>query len=195
MRRSTPSLAVIFAMSFAVNAAAQDGLVSTPKGEGDETAEAVIDDRVAPPEQDEALKLFAATWKCTGTSSTDYGADVPTTLTLTGKKDLGGRWLAVKTELVAKAKGAKPIVSQEIWGVSRTGGLVRNGATSEGGFLTSTSTGWAGERFAWTGTSAQSGKEAKEKLAIEKKSDKELVLEASLGVGELRVIFEGTCKR
>ena len=94
-----------------------------------------------------------------------------------------------------EGEGAKPIVSQEIWGVSRTGGLVRNGATSDGGFIASTSTGWAGERFAWTGTSAQHGKEAREKFSVEKKSDKELVLEMSLGVGELRVLFEGTCKR
>jgi hypothetical protein len=196
MRRSTTSLlAVALTTCFAASAAAQDGLVTTPKGEGDDTAEAIIDDRVAPPEQEEALKVFAATWKCTGTSATDYGVDVPTTVTVTGKKDLGGRWLVVKTELVAKAKGAKPILSQEIWGVSRTGGLVRNGATSDGGFITSTSTGWTGERFAWTGTSAQNGKEAREKFSVEKKGDKELALEMSLGVGELRVLFEGTCKR
>jgi hypothetical protein len=188
-------LALAFAATSALPALAQDGLVATPKGDGEEEEAAIVDDRVAPPEQDETLKLFNATWRCTGTSSTDMGADVPTTVTITGRKDLGGRWLVVKTELVAKAKGAKPITSQEIWGVSRTSGLVRNGATSDGGFISSTSTGWASERFAWTGSSAQYGKEAKEKFAVEKKSDKEIALELSLGVGELRVIFEGTCKR
>jgi len=193
MRVTIPTLVLV--ASTALPALAQDGLVATPKGEGEEEAAAIVDDRVPPPEQEEALKLFNGTWRCTGTSSTDMGADVPTTVTLSGKKDLGGRWLVMKTELVAKAKGAKPITSQEIWGVSRTSGLVRNGATSDGGFISSTSTGWAGERFAWTGSSAQYGKEAKEKLSVEKKSDKELVLELSLGVGELRVIFEGTCKR
>jgi len=193
MRATVTSLLLV--ASTAVPVLAQDGLVATPKGDGEEETVAVVDDRVPPPEQEEALKLFHGTWRCTGTSSTDVGADVPTSVALTGKKELGGRWLVVKTELLAKAKGAKPVTSHEIWGVSRTSGLVRNGATSDGGFISSTSTGWAGERFAWTGSSAQYGKDAREKLSVEKKSDKEFVLELSLGVGELRVVFEGTCKR
>lgn len=193
MRVTVPTLVLL--ASTALPALAQEGLVATPKGEGEDESESIIDDRVPPPEQEQALGLFNGAWKCSGASSTDMGADVPTTVTVTGKKDLGGRWLLVRTELVAKAKGAKPITSQEVWGVSRPTGLVRHGATSDGGFVTSTSTGWAGERFAWTGTSTQYGKEAKEKFAVEKKSDKELILELSLGVGELRVIFEGTCKR
>ena len=187
---------VVCAVGGASAAFAQDGLVATPKGEEEAEAAAVVDDRTAPPAQDDALKLFAGTWRCTGTSSTDYGQDVPTSLTITGKKDLGGRWLVVKTELVAKAKGAKPITTAEVWGFSRAdSGLVRNGASSEGGFIASTSTGWAGERFAWTGSSAHTGKAAKEKLSVEKKSDKELAVELSLGVEELRVVFDGTCKR
>jgi hypothetical protein len=193
MRVTIPTLVLV--ASTALPALAQDGLVATPKGESEDEAAAIVDDRVPPPEQEEALKLFNGTWRCTGTSSTDMGADVPTTVTLTGRKELGGRWLIVKTELTPRAKGAKPITSQEIWGVSRPAGLVRNGATSDGGFIASTSTGWAGDRFAWTGTSTQHGLEAKEKLTIEKKGDKELTLELSLGTGELRVIFEGTCKR
>jgi len=102
----------------------------------------------------------------------------------------------VRTELVAKAKGARPIATSELWGWSRAkGGLVRNGATTQGGFLSSTSMGWVGERFAWSGEGAQRGKPAKEKLAFEKRSDKELAVELSLGIDELHVAFEGTCKR
>ncbi len=180
----------------APSAWAQDGLVATPKG-GDEDAPAeIIDDAKVPPEQDEALRLFGATWRCSGTSSTEMGADVPTTFTIVGKKELGGRWLVVKTELLPKTKGAKPVTSEEIWGWSRAKStLVRNGATSTGGFLTSTSTGWAGERFAWTGSSSQNARPAKEKLSFEKKSDRELNVEVSLGVEELRVVFEGVCKK
>jgi hypothetical protein len=179
----------------AVPVVAQDGLIATPKDGSDAEAEARVDDRVAPPEQSEALSFFIGTWRCTGTSFTDMGTDVPTTVTLSAKKDLGGRWLVVRTELNAKTKGSTPIVSQEIWGASRTQGLVRNGATSLGGFIESTSTGWAGDRFSWTGSSAQDGKPAKEKFAVVKKSDKELGLELSVGVEELRVIFEGSCTR
>jgi hypothetical protein len=176
-------------------AVAQDGLVATPKDGSDVEAEVRVDDRTPPPEQDEALGLFVGSWRCSGTSFTDAGADVPTSVTLSAKRELGGRWLVVRTELKAKAKGASPITSQEIWGASRSRGLVRNGATSQGGFIDATSTGWAGDRFAWTGTSFQDGKPAKEKLAVIKKSNKEFNLELSLGVDELRVIFEGTCTR
>jgi hypothetical protein len=188
--------AVVGAFAIVSPARAQDGPVVTPKDGSGDAADDGVDDAAAPPEQDEALKGFVGTWKCTGTSSTEFGADVPTTLSIAVKKDLGNRWLTVHTELVAKAKGAKPIASSELWGWSRAkGGLVRSGATSLGGFLQSTSTGWVGERFAWSGESAQRGKTAKEKLAFEKKSEKEIAVELSLGTDELHVLFEGTCRR
>jgi hypothetical protein len=194
MKRTLVLLAPL-AFSVAPAVHADDGLVATPK-DGDDAPAELINDTTVPMEQDDALKLFVGTWKCTGTSSTEFGAELPTTFTIAGKKDLGGRWLVVKTELLPKAKGAKPLVSEEIWGYSRAESqLVRTGATSDGGWLTSTSTGWAAERFAWTGSSAQHGKGAKEKLAFEKKSDKELTVMVSLGQPELRVIFEGTCKK
>jgi hypothetical protein len=199
--KNAPSFVVALALTVAnlvvaPAAHAQDGPVVTPKDGSGDDSDAAIDDSIAPPEQDEALKLFVGTWRCTGTSSTEFGADVPTTLSLSVKKDLGNRWLAARTELVAKAKGSKPIVTSEVWGWSRAkGGLVRSGATTQGGFLSSTSMGWVGERFAWSGESAQRGKPAKEKLAFEKKSDKELAVELSLGIDELHVVFEGTCKK
>lgn len=171
-----------------------DGLVTTRKDDADELA-AVVDDREAPAQQ-EALKLFLGTWRCTGTSATDAGADIPTTFTLTGKKDLGGRWLIVRTELQPKAKGAKSRVSEEIWGYSLARGtLVRAGAHSQGGFLSSSSTGWAGPRLAFAGESSHHGKANKEKLSVEKKGDRELAVELSEGVDELHVVFEGVCKR
>ena len=191
--------AVVFLLSLlslASAASAQDGLVATPKGDDEDVVAELIDDSKVPFEQEDALKLFVGTWRCTGTSSTELGTDVPTTFSMTGKKDLGGRWLIVKTEFLPKAKGARPVVSQEVWGWSRaTMTLVRNGATSLGGFLSSTSTGWLGDRFAWTGASTANAKAAKEKLSFDKKSDKEINVEVSLGVEELRVVVEGVCKK
>ncbi len=195
MRTTLLVSSLLVASCIASGAHAQDGLVATSKAGDDDDTAALVDDRAVPAEQ-AALDLFATTWRCTGTSSTDYGADVPTTFTLSGKKDLNGRWLSVRTELVAKAKGAKPIITQEAWGWSRTErGLVRTGASSDGGVITSTSAGWTGERFAWTGTSSQNAKLGKDKLAVEKKSDKVLSVQLSSGEQELRVVFEGTCKR
>jgi hypothetical protein len=189
------SLAGLLGLSSAA-VRAQDGLVATAKDGSGDDGDNGVDDATAPAEQDEALKLFVGTWKCSGTSSTEFGVDVPTTFSLSVKKDLGNRWLTVRSELVAKAKGARPVVSSEVWGWSRSrGGLVRNGATSLGGFLSSTSTGWVGERFSWSGESSDRGRTAKEKLAFEKKSDKELAVEMSIGVDELHVRFEGACRR
>jgi hypothetical protein len=183
-------------VTFAAAAAAQDdGLVTTPRGETEEAA-AVVDDTTVPMQQDDGLKPFVGTLRCSGTSSTEMGAEVPTTFTLRGKKDVGGRWLVVTTELTPKAKGAKPIVSQELWGYSRAQStLVRSGATSLGGWLQSTSTGWAADRFSWTGETTQHAKPAKEKLSFTKKSDKELEVQVAIGTPELRVIFEGVCKK
>ncbi len=175
---------------------AQDGPVVTPKDGSADASDDGVDDALMPAEQDDALKIFVGTWRCSGTSSTEYGADVPTTLSIVVRKDLGNRWLAVRTELVAKAKGAKPVTSSELWGWSRAkASLVRNGATSHGGFLLSTSPGWVGDRFAWSGESAQRGKPGKEKFGFQKKSDKELTVELSLGIDEMHVVFEGTCRR
>ena len=102
----------------------------------------------------------------------------------------------MRTELVVKAKAAKPIVTQEFWSWSRAeNGLVRTGASSDGGTISSTSTGWTNDRFAWTGTSSHNAKRGKDKIAVEKKSDKELHVQLSSGEQELRVVFEGTCKR
>jgi hypothetical protein len=177
-------------------ARADDGLVATPKDGSDAVVDDAIDDSIPPPEQDDALKGLIGAWRCSGTSSTEFGADAPSTFTVTVKKDIGGRWYAARTELVVKAKGAKPITSQEVWGWSRAkGGLVRNGATSLGGFLQSTSTGWVGERFAWSGESAQRGRPAKEKLAFERTGPAELAVEVSIGTDELHVVFEGACRK
>jgi hypothetical protein len=185
------SLALLPAAAFA-----QEGPVVTPKDGSEEAVDDGVDDAIPPPEQAEALKVFLGSWKCAGTSSTEHGADVPTTLSLSVKKDLGDRWLAVRTELALRTKGSKTITSSELWGWSRArGGLVRNGATSAGGFLSSTSPGWVGDRFAWSGESAQRGRTAKEKLAFARTSDRELTVELSLGVDELHVVFEGTCRR
>jgi hypothetical protein len=199
MAKFSPSLVPALLLTVAVHAStanADDGLVVTSKDGSDGAAEVVVDDSAVPDEHEAALKLFVGSWKCSGTSSTEYGAEVPTTFSWTAKKELGGRWIVVRSELTPKAKGAKAITSEEIWGFSRVRStFVRSGATSAGGFLSTTSSGWAGERFAWTGDSSQRAKPAKEKLAFERKSDKELGVELSLGIDELHVVFEGTCRR
>ena len=199
MRTHSPALALVLLSTalMAPAALAQDGLVATSKDGEDDVVEAIIDDSNPPPEQAQ-LDYFVGRWKCQGTSSTEYGAEVPTTYSLSVNRTLGNRWLEVKTELTPKAKGAKTISSLEYWGASQLDGvisLVRSGATSQGGRIESTTSGFVGERFDWSGTTHVHAKAAKEKMSIERTGPKAMTILTAAGVKELRVIFEGSCKR
>ena len=175
--------------------------VATPK-DGSEPApkeEAFVDDSAPPPAQLEALKVFAGTWNCAGKASTELAEEVPTRVTLTFKADLG-RWLNVRIEEQRSKDNPHASTSLEVWGFSKAlGGLVRNGADSQGGFYSGTSTGWLADRFWWTTDSVKNGKRVKLKDTFTKKSDRELDLERAVdmsGTGDAyRVFYEGTCKR
>lgn len=175
--------------------------MATPKGGAEEEAppEVAVDDSTAPTEQKEQGKLFAGTWRCDGKAMTELAPDVPTRVTLSFKNDLGGRWIAVKIEEAKSKQNPKALTSSEIWGFSSAaGGWVRNGADSQGGFYSGTSAGWVGDRFWWTTDTVKNGKRAKIKDTITKVSDKELAFERAVEAsadGQLRVVYEGTCKR
>ena len=175
--------------------------VATPKGPGEEEtpAEVAVDDSTAPAEQKEQGKLFSGTWRCDGKAATELAPDVATRVTLTFKNDLGGRWLSVKIDEAKSKQNPKALTSSELWGYSSAlGGWVRNGADSQGGFYAGTSTGWVGDRFWWTTDSARNGKRMKTKDTITKVSDKELTFERAIEAaadGQMRVIYEGTCKK
>ncbi len=187
------------ALVAALPALAGDDLVATPKGAVDEpTDEPTIDDSLPPAEQKEAFKLFAGTWRCDGKANTELAPDVPTRVTLTFKSD--GRWLLVKIDEQKSKQHPRATSSSEVWGHSAgLGGFVRNGADNQGGFYAGTSSGWVGDRFWWTTTSARGGKKVLLKDSFTKVSDKELTLERAFdptGTGDgLRVVYEGTCKR
>ncbi len=183
----------------ALPAFAGDDLVATPKGAGDEPApEPTVDDSVMPVEQKEAFKLFSGTWRCEGKANTELAPEVPTRVTLAFKSD--GRWLLVKIEEQKSKQHPRAATSTEVWGhAAALGGFVRNGADNQGGFYAGTSSGWVGDRFWWTTTSARGGKKVMLKDTLTKVSDKELTLERAFdatGTGDgLRVVYEGTCKR
>ena len=180
---------------------ASDDPIATPKGGGDEAAkeEAFVDDSAAPPEQKMAFKMFTGTWRCSGKANTELAPDVPTTVTIAFKSDLG-RFLSVRIDEQKSKQNPHASSSQEIWGYSSAlGGFVMNGADSQGGFYAGSSTGWIGDRFWWTTDSARSGKRVKVKNTFTKKSDKEMVFERAVDATNsgdaMRVTFEGTCKR
>jgi hypothetical protein len=181
-----------------------DDPVATPKGGGEDapTADPIVDDSQPPPEQKEQLKLFTGTWRCDGKANTEIGEEVPTKITLTFSPAVGGRFIALKLEEQRSKLNPRAITSSEIWGYSAAlGGFVRNGADSQGGFYTGTSTGWVGDRFWWTIDTAKNGKRVKVKDTFTRAEGgkAELVFERAVdpkGSGDAyRVFYEGTCRR
>jgi hypothetical protein len=187
--------------------AAQEGPVVTPKDAPAAAAdEAAFDDSAVPPQQADAFKAFSGTWRCDGKAQTELDTDVPTRVTIRFGADAGPRWLSVKIEEQKSAKNPKAMTSSEIWGYAQAlGGFVRNGADSQGGFYSGTSSGWVGDRFWWTTSTVKNGKKAILKDTLTKQVDAKgnitaLVLERAIdasgsGNEAARVVYEGTCKK
>lgn len=196
---STRGLLLALPLFAALPVVAGDDLVATPKGAVDEpAAQSAIDDSQPPAEQKEAFKLFTGSWRCDGKAATELAPEVPTRITVTFKSD--GRWLLVKIEEQKSKQHPHATSSNEVWGHSAAlGGFVRNGADSQGGFYSGTSSGWVGERFWWSTDSARGGNKVKLKDTFTKVSDKQLTLERAYdptGTGDgMRVVYEGSCKR
>jgi hypothetical protein len=191
-------------IAFALLLAAQEGPVVTPKDAPTAAAEEAVDDSAVPPQQAEAFKAFSGTWKCDGKAQTELDTDVATRVTIRFGNDVGPRWLTVKIEEQKSAKNPKAMTSSEIWGYLQNG-FVRNGADSQGGFYSGTSTGWVGDRFWWTTSTVKNGKKAVLKDTLTKQVDAKgnitaFVLERAIdssgsGSETARVVYEGTCKR
>jgi hypothetical protein len=191
------TLAFFLALSTPV-AHAQDGLVTSDKSGGGDAQEASVDDDTPPPEQ-AALDAFVGTWKCKGKAQTERAPEADVTITLTVKKDLGGRWLSVKSEESKSKDNPNPTISTQIWGWSRERtGLVQNGADNRGGFYEGNSTGWVGDRFVWITDAARNARRAKLRQSFTKQG-KDLALEITVdpsGSGDaFRGYFEGVCKK
>jgi hypothetical protein len=199
MKRTWMMMAVGASISMA--AAADEGLlVGAAKDAADAAPAPALDDRKAPLEQ-QSLDPLVGTWRCTGTSNTEFGADAPTALTWKVQRSLQGRWLSVSMEWTPKARGAVATTTQEVWGYSSAkGGFVRVGAGSDGAVFSSSSAGMtdakAGKSLVFAGDTVVQGRAGRDRVAIEVTADKAASLSLSSGLGdELRVVFEGTCRR
>lgn len=175
--------------------------VATPKGAVEETPkdDAFVDDSAPPQQQKDALAPFTGTLRCDGKANTELAEDVVTRVTITFKTDLG-RFLSVRIEEQKSKQNPHALTSQEVWGFSQAlGGLVRNGADSQGGFYSGTSSGWVGDRFFWTTDTVRNGKRVKLKDTFTKGDKGALTFERAIdmsGTGDAyRVFYEGTCKR
>jgi hypothetical protein len=167
------------------------------------TALAAEHETPAPPSkpaaENDALKMFAGNWTCEGTAMVGPGKMAKIKATAHVKNDLGGFWQSfVYTEKKAKDY-PMAITAIGTWGweaISKK--FVRAEFQSNGGYVTGTSTGWAGDTLTWDlEVSNFMGKSDAKHLFI-KKSDKEFVhkIETKMPGSPAPVsLFEVTCKK
>ncbi len=183
-------------VAWCAHAHAQDGLVASDKTGAAVAAAVTVDDDTAPPEQ-AALDIFVGTWSCRGKAATERAAEADVAIKLQVKRDLGGRWLTVRTEETKSKDNPHPTITTQVWGYSREqAGFVNNGADNHGALYAGASSGWVGDRLSWNVDAARNAKRAKLKSTFAK-NGKDLTLQVALdatGTGdEFRVTFEGTC--
>jgi len=152
-----------------------------------------------PAAENDALKMFAGSWTCTGDAMLGPGKTVKVKATAKVKNELGGFWQSyVYTEQKSKDY-PMAIMAMGTWGWdAQSKKLVRGEFQSGGGYATGTSTGWSGDTLTWDLEVSNFMGKMNAKHIFIKKSDKEFVhmLEAKMpGSPAPATLFEVTCKK
>jgi hypothetical protein len=152
-----------------------------------------------PATENDALKFLTGSWACEGTANLGPGKSVKIKATAKTKSELGGFWQSfVYTEKKSKDY-PMAITAIGTWGWDATSKkFVRAEFQSTGGYVTGTSSGWAGDTFTWDLEISSFMGKMNAKHIFTKKSDKEFVhkIDASLpGAPAPVTLFEVTCKK
>lgn len=152
-----------------------------------------------PPADNDALKMFAGNWTCQGTAMLGPGKTAKIKATAKVKNELGGFWQSfVYTEQKAKDY-PMAITAMGTWGWdAQSKKFVRAEFQSNGGYVTGTSTGWAGDTFTWDLEVSNFMGKMPSKHTFTKKGDKEFVhkIEVSMPGSPGPVpLFDVTCKK
>jgi len=152
-----------------------------------------------PAPENEGLKMFLGSWTCMGAVMLGPDKTVKIKATAKVKNELGGFWQSfVYTEQKAKDY-PMAITAMGTWGwESQSKKFVRAEFQSDGGYVTGTSTGWAGDSITWDLELASYMGKMSAKHVFVKKSDKEFVhkLEVTMpGHPGPTPVFEVTCKK
>jgi hypothetical protein len=123
---------------------------------------------MSPPTELDQLKDMLGTMSCKG-NVTFMGQSMPVTSKMTSKKDLDGHWISMREE-EKKQKGAPPGPGYKSQGYitydRATKMFVSTGIDNMGGWSTSTSSGWQGDKMEWSGTSNMMGQKLPTKMTI-----------------------------
>ena len=152
-----------------------------------------------PPAENDGLKMFVGSWACEGTAMVGPGKTAKIKATAKVKNELGGFWQSfVYTEQKTKDY-PMAVTAIGTWGwEAQSKKFVRAEFQSSGGYITGTSTGWAGDAFTWDLEISNFMGKTTGKHIFTKKGDKEFVHKIELkmpGSPGPVPIFEVTCKK
>jgi hypothetical protein len=154
---------------------------------------------IKPAAENDGLKLFVGRWICAGTANLGPGKTAPVKATAKVKNELGGFWQSfVYTEQKSKDY-PMAITAMGTWGwEAQSKKFVRAEFQSDGGYVSGTSAGWAGDTMTWDLELSNFMGKMSAKHIFTKKGDKEFVhkLEVKMpGSPSPVTVFEVTCKK
>jgi Protein of unknown function (DUF1579) len=144
------------------------------------------------------LAPFAGTYTCSGvTFASPAGPEHPTKATVTGKWILGGAWLNIHYAETKTAKNPQPFELVDLWSYDEhMQSFVSGFADATGGYGTSQSPGWEGDKLVFTGPMHFGGVTTNARDIFTKVSNTEIAHEGEFeDNGTWKKLDKEVCKR
>jgi uncharacterized protein DUF1579 len=146
-----------------------------------------------------ALGYFSGRWGCAGSAPAGpMGPEHATQATASVRIDLGHFWYGFRYEEKKTPKNPTPLSAAGFWGYDVSSKkFIQTGSDSMGGWGTSTSPGWEGDKLTWVGESQMGGQKMSSREIFLKKGPKEFTHtgEGQGSDGKWITMDEETCKR
>jgi len=142
------------------------------------------------------LQPFIGTFQCTGTAfASEYGPEHPTTATVTGSWALGGAWVQIHYVEKKTAKNPHPYEVIALWGYDAKM-FVAGSFDNMGGYGSSQSPGWQGDKLIFTGPMHGGGMSSNARDTFTKVGTNEIDHEGAMEVkGKWVKLDSEKCKR
>lgn len=144
------------------------------------------------------LQPFIGTFQCTGTTfASPMGPEHPTKATVHGTWTLGGAWLEIRYTETKTAKNPHPYGVLALWGYDeQPKAFVAGSVDNMGGYGTSQSPGWDGDKLVFTGPMHGGGATMNARDTFTRVGKNEIDHEGEMEVnGTWQKLDKETCKR
>ena len=145
-----------------------------------------------------ALKYFLGDFNCTGKAfASEMGPEHATKATVKVKMDMNGFFVSGRYEEMKTAENKMPVKAAFVWGWDAMAKkLAATSQDSFGGMFTQTSSGWEGDKLAFTGDAVWGTEKTGVRDTFTKKSENELVHLGEMQMkGQWTSLDEETCTR